>query len=530
MQTMKRILKRGVTLLLTAAILLAGPNLLSIADGDGKAPFVDDGKMAFNIYGNPGRSGSSGKYDTFSIDVEGINTPNSTYLAMCNWNLDLSNSKSRYKNITGGGAYAGIQNANGRVAIMSFWDMNYNGADGEKVVMRANRVYPKGAESSFGNEGEGNNWITSYPWSDSQWYRMVIHTWTDREVGDTFIGQWLQDLTTGKWTLISYFNTHLTNSCMTGGMSQFMENFWSGNAAYDREFHFKNVYAYDKTYKKWLSWDTSSMSCGATQTNKKGTRSFGSNGEYFWGKTNGNDLVDQASYNKTAQVSGSYSITQPSSPTFGSPVITSVRLVKSGDGYSMSWKPDETGTPQQSYLVHLRDENGNILQTYYETRPEVTQIDIASDEKVVYCDLTITDIFGQTTTTVTDMVGKYTVSWNVDGTVTEESYYHGEIPSFKGTPTKKADRNYTYEFIGWDKTLRTVTKNVTYTAQFEAVPRETMLGDLNFDDVLSIRDVTVLLNILATGVPAEERAQYDINEDQIVSIQDVTTLLLLISA
>lgn len=512
------ILRRALAICLLAAVAIC-PNLFSVA--------VDDGKMAFNIYGNPTTTGGSGKYDTFSIDVEGINTPNSTYLSMCNWYLDLSGSRSRYKNISGGGAYAGIQNANGRVAIMSFWDMNYDNAEGERVVMRANRVYPSGAESSFGNEGEGNNWITSYPWVDSQWYRMVIHTWTDAETGDTFIGQWLKDLTSGKWTLISYFNTHLTNSAMTGGMSQFLENFWSGNAGYEREFHFKNIYAHDKNYSKWLSWNKSSMSCGATQTNKKGTRSFGSNGEYFWGKTDGHDLADQAAYNATAQVSGSYTITQPSAPTLDKPTIASVNVVRTAGGYRVNWTVSDTGAPQNAYKVLVRNEAGTVVDSYTATRPEVRYVDFTTEEKVFTVEVEVTDIYGQKTKVASDLVGKYKVTWNVAGTETSEYYYYGDTPSYKGeTPVKAPDAHYTYTFTGWDKTFRAVTKNVTYTAVFAATERETPFGDINGDYTVSIRDVTELLQIISAQ---GSDPLCDLNGDGAVSISDVTALLVLLA-
>ncbi len=60
----------------------------------------------------------------------------------------------------------------------------------------------------------------------------------------------------------------------------------------------------------------------------------------------------------------------------------------------------------------------------------------------------------------------YTVTWNVDGVKTTETYAKGETPSFKGS-TKKANNGCTsYSFTGWDKAITAVTGNTTYTAQY----------------------------------------------------------------
>ena len=211
-------------------------------------PLTGFGEMAYNIYGNPDVSGTSGTYDTFTIDFRSKDTPYYTYWALANFNLYFSpETQKAYKNISGGGAYAGLQDRGpslGNSGIMSFWEMSYRDG-GEKTIMTATRVYPKG-ENTFGGEGDGTNYIGPYAWQDDQWYRMVIHTWEDAETGTTFIGQWFEDLTTGEWRLFSYFDTHLYKSAIGGGVSLFQENYVNNvTLAQERTFNIKNIYVQD---------------------------------------------------------------------------------------------------------------------------------------------------------------------------------------------------------------------------------------------------------------------------------------------
>ena len=84
-------------------------------------------------------------------------------------------------------------------------------------------------------------------------------------------------------------------------------------------------------------------------------------------------------------------------------------------------------------------------------------------------------------------IGKpvYTVKWkNGDNVIEEDTDVEsGAAPTFNGTtPTKAEDETNTYEFSGWSDgnttyglsdTLPNVTADVTYTAQFTAIPKHT---------------------------------------------------------
>lgn len=72
----------------------------------------------------------------------------------------------------------------------------------------------------------------------------------------------------------------------------------------------------------------------------------------------------------------------------------------------------------------------------------------------------------------------YTVTWSVNGTTTSKTLAYGAAVAYEGTaPTKENTAQYTYTFAGWNdgektygpaETLPTVSKDVTYTAEFSS--------------------------------------------------------------
>lgn len=360
--------------------------------------------MAFNLYANPDTSGTSGLYDTFTIDFRSGMTPNYTYWALANFGLDFPlDTLKVYPSISGGGAYAGLQNTSptkGRVGIMSFWEMKYRDEkSGKMVIMTATRVFPSG-EDTFGGEGEGTNIIASYPWEDNKWYRMVLHAWEDTESGTTFVGQWFQDIESGKWTLFSYFDTHLIKSALKGGMGLFQENYVGTTWKEVREFNTKNIYVQDHKDKEWKSLPTVEISYGnGGADNKAGGHEFGATEEYFWGKSGG-EVEDQASYDAASVQKQRFTINQPETPTFGDPSLANMKITVGEDGkVIVDWTCSETGTPQLSYELEAFDVDGTSLFKKSESRPHITSCELEGvTTDAVKCVLTVTDIFGKQTT------------------------------------------------------------------------------------------------------------------------------------
>ena len=361
-------------------------------------------KMAYNIYSDPDLSATSRKFDAFTIEFRGTKTPYLTYWALCNFGLGFTpETQAMFPEIKGGGAYAGLQNvdeAKGRKAIMAFWEMAYKDAEtGEPKILTASRVYPKG-ENTFGGEGEGTNCIRNYEWRDNTWYRMLLRTWEDAERGTTFVGQWVEEKETGKWTLISYFDTHLKDSYLRGSMSLFQENFV--NDSYNvREFNVKAMYAVDHETKDWVSLDTTTIQYGnGGADNKEGGHDFGANDEFFWGQAGG-EVKDHAAYNAAAKDKEVLSIVQPSEPTFGVPSLEIVNI-KNKSAFTkdkiVAWGLSDNSTPQLDYKVQVFDVEGNEIFSKYETRPEVTCCILDGVETDAYrCRVTITDVFGNET-------------------------------------------------------------------------------------------------------------------------------------
>jgi len=70
----------------------------------------------------------------------------------------------------------------------------------------------------------------------------------------------------------------------------------------------------------------------------------------------------------------------------------------------------------------------------------------------------------------TKTVNTYTITWNIEGTKTEQTYEYGATPVYSGEePTKEGGEEFTYTFAGWSPEIATVTGDAEYLAQFKEV-------------------------------------------------------------
>ncbi len=248
-----------------------------------------ENRMAHNVYSDPDLSATSGKFDGFMIDFKADKRGMCTYWALCNWGMNKDDLISKYDVIdTDAGAYAGLQiRPDGTKAIMSFWEIKYKDAFGKEKKIEAKRVYPSNGDTDkFGGEGEGTNYICDYKWKQGKWYRMYLNCYQNKK-GKTFVEQWIADLSTGKWTLISRFDTGLYYSYFEGGMSQFMENYNHEYANETRTFEYRNIRVREYGKQDWTTIKRADLSVDTYWDNKKGNAAYGATKNCFYGIANG---------------------------------------------------------------------------------------------------------------------------------------------------------------------------------------------------------------------------------------------------
>ena len=129
-------------------------------------------------------------------------------------------------------------------------------------------------------------------------------------------------------------------------------------------------------------------------------------------------------------------------------------------------------TPEYVGQTPTRAKDAQYTYTFNGWSPTISQI---SDD-IVYT--------AQYSTTL----NKYTVTWkNYDGTVleTDTEVPYGEMPVYNGnTPTKNKDAQYTYAFIGWDKTVGSVVGDITYTARYSNTINKYTITWKNYDGTI----------------------------------------------
>ncbi len=139
----------------------------------------------------------------------------------------------------------------------------------------------------------------------------------------------------------------------------------------------------------------------------------------------------------------------------------------------------------ETFKVEFRSESGELLCTayadkgtyaeYFGALPEKAEDEVALYEFDGWVDaygnfVDVTDI--QSNLVLYPYFSKslksYTVTWNVDGRLTSQTLLYGQTPVPPFTPTKEDNEMFEYIFLGWDKTIVSVTGDVTYTARFRA--------------------------------------------------------------
>ena len=326
----------------------------------------------------PDLSETSKKFLAFTIDFRGIKTPAHTYWCLLQWGLDKTKFKETHPDaeVLGGAAgYGGLQSTDTEPhGIMSFWQLDYK-ENGVTKNLKASRVYPSGEESIFTNEGEGTNYIDTYKWSANIWYRFIIYSWKDNLTGNTFVGQWIQNLSTKEWTLFAYFDTKLKDSYIIGPLFQFQENYLASTYGVERSSQFKNMYVLDKTIKKWVPLSKTKLYCnfGAFGGDTAGTSEFGFTSNYFY-MNSGLKVDDQDAYDKSKPDSVIATLNQPDTPPdFIDPKIKSLDVTLSTKKMIINWSMDSKTSPCFKFGIGIYKYDNSeysLIKQVYITRPE----------------------------------------------------------------------------------------------------------------------------------------------------------------
>lgn len=125
----------------------------------------------------------------------------------------------------------------------------------------------------------------------------------------------------------------------------------------------------------------------------------------------------------------------------------------------------------------------------------------------------ITGILTNTTyvAVFSNSIQSYKVIWVVNGVQSApQTYDYGSIPSYGGETVKSSDAQYDYVFAGWDNEVSAVTKNITYTAVFDAVVRKYNVTTI-VDGVSSTSQVEYGSTPILTAPTKDSDVQYHYN-------------------
>jgi len=235
------------------------------------------------------------KFTEYSVDFKSDFLPKGTYCCTAQWKMDLTGLKKQYKNVHTDyeqvHAYAGFQNTateKDRASILSFWDIYATTANGTPVTIRAELLYPETTDNnSFGGEGTGAHCIVPYDWKESHWYRMLLQCSKSESTGTTLVTQWVCDLETGVWTKLCCYDTKLPDSCFTGPVAIFLENYIPDLAGDVRSMELRNIRYKNASDGKWKNVEKSWLAPNGGLPAYSGSYSYGANSDRFWMITSG---------------------------------------------------------------------------------------------------------------------------------------------------------------------------------------------------------------------------------------------------
>ena len=407
-------------------LMLGVVTLLSIC-GIGSAA---DGTHGF--YSNCDLSVVNNKADGFFLDFYS-DSENAlcTYWSNANWSMYTRSKRTleKYKSLSGGGAYAGLQIADtpsDRRAVMSMWSWEYN-VGKKKEYLNADVM--TGTFARNGNEGYGTSCVMKYNWKSGTWYRQMLYCWTDLETEETMIGSWYYDYDADHWDLFVYYNTHLYDSYISGGVGQFLENFSEYCRENVRSYRYRNIYFLSHETGEWVGSPTFSIhSDGNPKAMGEAHLGVSDDQTYVWASVDGTSTTDT-----DEMESLTVTLKQAEKPeNIGTPEIGNIKvdrrksLTEEGAINSIiRWDMAEHSTPQLIYEIHVEDLEGNSLYQNKQSRPHVQDLSVGNLGTEAYkITLSFPDPFGQSTEKTYESAA-YTEAKNASGEETTSETSEG---------------------------------------------------------------------------------------------------------
>lgn len=234
------------------------------------------------------------RFTEYSADFKADYLPEATYCCLANMRMDLSPLKKIYSSVyteyESVNMYAGFQNRwTDRASILSFWDIYCTDSSGNQKTIRAQRLYPASTVGTddFSGEGTGAHTLVPYEWEEDHWYRMLLQCSESAETGTTLVEQWICDLETGEWTLLCRYDTGIPDSCFTGPVAFFLENFDNDYAGEVRSMEIANIRLRDASSGQWKCISSASIGSNGGLPSYNGSYAYGSQGSRFWMITSG---------------------------------------------------------------------------------------------------------------------------------------------------------------------------------------------------------------------------------------------------
>jgi hypothetical protein len=194
--------------------------------------------------------------------------------------------RNNYSEVDTVGAYAGLQDTGEQTTkIMSIWESYFTGKDGKQHTLVPECVYPADASTHFDQEGSGTSLVAPFKWKPDTWYRFVLRSWVKDDT--TYVGTWLEDLSSGEISLLAVYDTKLPDSFIVSVPAQFLENYSPETHGEYRQMKLRN-YSLRSTSGEWYFPESAMMSIWASlELDNRGTYRFSTDGESILTETCG---------------------------------------------------------------------------------------------------------------------------------------------------------------------------------------------------------------------------------------------------